>query len=57
MESSMQSRGGKDLFRERLNEIIHLKHPLVWLAGLAWSDFDQALGRFYKPAGRSRRRG
>jgi hypothetical protein len=53
MEPSKQSRGGKDLFRERLDAIIDLTHPLVRLAGLVpWSDFDQALGRFYKPLGR-----
>ncbi len=53
MEPSKQSRGGKDLFRERLDAIIDLKHPLVRLAGLVpWSDFDEAFGRFYKPIGR-----
>jgi transposase, IS5 family len=53
MEPSKQSRGGKDLFRERLDAIIDLKHPLVRLAGLVpWSDFDEAFGRFYKPLGR-----
>lgn len=53
MEPSKQSRGGKDLFRERLDAIIDLKHPLVRLAGLVpWSDFDAAFGRFYKPLGR-----
>lgn len=53
MEPSKQSRGGKDLFRERLDAIIDLKHPLVRLAGLMpWSDFDAAFGRFYKPLGR-----
>jgi transposase, IS5 family len=50
MEPSKQSRGGKDLFRERLDAIIDLKHPLVRLTGLVpWSGFDQPLGRFYKP--------
>ena len=53
MEPSKQSRGGKDLFRERLDAIIDLKHPLVRLAGLVpWSDFDEAFGRLYKPLGR-----
>ncbi len=50
MEPSKQSRGGKDLFRERLDAIIDLRHALVRLAGLVpWSDFDEAFGRFYKP--------
>jgi hypothetical protein len=53
MEPSKQSRGGKDLFRERLDAVIDLKHPLVRLAGLVpGSDFDEAFGRFYKPVGR-----
>jgi len=53
MEPSKQSRGGKDLFRERLDAIIDLKHPLVRLAEFVpWSDFDEAFGRFYKPVGR-----
>ena len=53
MEPSKQSRGGKDLFRERLDAIIDLKHPLVRLAGLVpWSDFDEAFGCFYRPLGR-----
>ena len=53
MEPSKQSHGRMDLFRERLDAIIDLKHPLVRLAGLvAWSDFDEAFGRFYKPLGR-----
>jgi len=53
MEPSKQSQGGKDLFRERLDAIIDLKHPLARLAELVpWSDFDAAFGRFYKPVGR-----
>jgi IS5 family transposase len=53
MEPSKQFRGDEDLFRERLDAIIDLKHPLVRLAGLVpWSDFDEAFGRFYKPTGR-----
>jgi len=53
MEPSKQSRGGKDLFRERLDALIDLKHPLVRLAGgVPWLDFDEAFGRFYKPLGR-----
>ena len=54
MEPSKQSRGGADFFRERLDAIIDLKHPLVRLAGLvAWRDFDETFGRFYKPVGRA----
>ena len=53
MQPSKQSRGGKDLFRERLDAIIDLRHPLVRLAELVpWSDFDAVFGRFYKPVGR-----
>ena len=53
MGPSKQSRGGRDLFRERLDAIIDLKHPLVRLAGLVpWADFDAAFGRFYKLIGR-----
>ena len=53
MQPSKQSRSGKDLFRERLDAIIDLKHPLVRLAELVpWSEFDAAFGRFYKPVGR-----
>lgn len=57
MQPSKQSRGGEDLFRERLDAIIDLKHPLVRLAELVpWFDFDAGFGRFYKPVGRPRRR-
>ena len=50
MKPSKQSSGGKDLFRERLDAIIDLKHPLVRLAGLVpWSDFDEAFGRDLPP--------
>ena len=53
MEPSKQSRGGEDFFRERLDAIIDLKHPLVRLACLVpWSDFDEAFGHLYKPIGR-----
>ena len=54
MQPSKQSRGGADFFRERLDAIIDLKHPLVRLAGLVpWRDFDETFGRFYKPVGRA----
>ncbi len=53
MRSLKRPRGGKDLFRERLDAIIDLNHPLVRLSELvAWSDLDEAFGRFYKPVGR-----
>lgn len=53
IQPSKQSHRGKDLFRERLDAIIDLKHPLVRLAELVpWSDFDAAFGRFCKPVGR-----
>lgn len=53
MKSGKQSRGGKDLFRERLDAIIDLSHPLVRLSELApWDELDEAVGRFYKPVGR-----
>ncbi len=53
MQSSKRSRGGKDLFRERLDAIIDLKHPLVRLSELVpWSEFEEGFGRFYKPIGR-----
>ena len=53
MQPSKQSHGGEDLFRERLDAIIDLKHPLLRLAGLVpWSDFEAAFGRFYMPIGR-----
>ena len=53
MKPSKQSRGDKDLFRERLDAIIDLRHPLVRLADLVpWSDFDDAFGKLYKPVGR-----
>ncbi len=53
MKSSKPSRRGGDLFRERLDAIIDMGHPMVRLGELApWPDFDEAFGRFYKSAGR-----
>lgn len=53
MRPSKPSRRGGDLFRERLDAIIDMGHPLVRLGELvSWSDFDEAFGRFYKPVGR-----
>ncbi len=53
MRPSRPSSGKNDLFRERLEAIIDLRHPLVRLAGLVpWSRFDDTFGRFYRPLGR-----
>ncbi len=42
-----------DLFRERLDAIIDMRHGLVRLAGLMpWSDFEESFGKFFKPTGR-----
>jgi len=50
MLPSKQPRGGADLFRERLDAVIDMGHPLVRLTGLVpWAEFDDAFGRFYKP--------
>ena len=47
------SRGEADLFRERLDNLIDLSHPLVRLAGIVpWPEFDEAFGKFFKPVGR-----
>ena len=52
MKPSKPSRRGGDLFRERLDAIIDLSHPLVRLTGLVpWGDFEESFGRFYKPLG------
>ncbi len=52
MRSWKQPRGGKDLYRARLDAIIDLKHPLVRLGELVRrSDLEEALGRFYKAVG------
>jgi IS5 family transposase len=53
MKPSKPSRRGGDLFRERLDAIIDLGHPLARLTGLVpWGDFEESFGRFYKPLGR-----
>ena len=53
MRPSRLASGKKDLFRERLEAIIDLGHPLVRLAGIVpWSRFDDAFGGFYRPIGR-----
>ena len=53
MLPSRPSSGKNDLFRERLDAIINMDHPLVRLSDLMpWDDFDEAFGRFYRPVGR-----
>jgi len=52
MRPSRPPSGKSDLFRERLEAIIDLGHPLVRLAGLVpWSRFEDSFGRFYRPLG------
>ena len=54
MRPTKLSRGKTDLFRERLDNLIDLSHPLVRLAGIVpWPEFDEALGKFFKPVGRN----
>lgn len=39
--------GKHDLFRERLDAMLNLNHPLVKLAGvIEWAMFDEAFGGF-----------
>ena len=53
MRPTKLSRGKTDLFRERLDNLIDLSHPLVRLAGIVpWPEFDEAFGKFFKPVGR-----
>ena len=53
MKPARPGRASDDLFRERLDAIIDMRHPLVRLAGLMpWADFDESFGKFYKPLGR-----
>ena len=53
------SRGEADLFRERLDNLIDLSHPLVRLAGIVpWPEFDEAFGKFFQaPVGASENTG
>jgi hypothetical protein len=54
MRPSHTSSGATDLFRERLEAIIALGHPLVRLAGIVpWSRFDKAFGGFYRQTGQA----
>jgi hypothetical protein len=42
-----------DLFRERLDAIINMRHGLGRLSALMpWSTFDESFGKFFKPIGR-----
>lgn len=53
MPPSGPSRDKNDLFRERLDAIIKMRHSLVRLSALMqWARFDEAFGRFYRPVGR-----
>ncbi len=53
MEPTRPGRASGDLFRERLDAIIDMRHSMVRLADLVpWADFDQRFGAFYKPLGR-----
>jgi IS5 family transposase len=53
MRPSHPSSGRNDLFRERLDAMINMSHPLVKLAGVMdWGRFDDAFGGFYRPIGR-----
>jgi IS5 family transposase len=53
MRPSHPASGKSDLFRERLEAIIDVRHALVRLAGIVpWSRFEEAFGRFYRPLGR-----
>ena len=53
MRPSRPFTGRNDLFRERLDAMLNLGHPLVKLAGVInWSRFDEAFGCFYRPIGR-----
>ena len=53
MRPSRLSSGKTDLFRERLEAIIDLGHPLARLGGIVpWPRFDEAFGWFYRPIGR-----
>lgn len=53
MPPSGPSRDKNDLFRERLDAVLNMRHPLVRLSGLMpWVRFDEAFDRFYRPVGR-----
>ena len=53
MKPIRPGRATPDLFRERLDAIIDMRHGLVRLADLMpWSDFDESFGKFFDPIGR-----
>ena len=53
MKPVRRGRSNPDLFRERLDAIIDMRHSLVRLAALIpWSAFDESFGKFFKPIGR-----
>jgi len=53
MKPIRPGRATPDLFRERLDAIIDMRHGLVRLADLMpWSDFDESFGKFFEPIGR-----
>ncbi len=53
MKPVRRGRSNSDLFRERLDAIIDMRHGLVRLAALIpWSTFDESSGKFFKPIGR-----
>lgn len=53
MKPVRRGRSNPDLFRERLDAIIDMRHSLVRLATLIpWSAFDESFGKFFKPIGR-----
>jgi len=53
MKPVRRGRANPDLFRERLDAIINMRHSLVRLAELLpWSAFDKSFGKFFKPIGR-----
>jgi hypothetical protein len=53
MKPVRRGRANPDLFRERLDVIIDMRHGLVRLAALMpWSAFDESFGKFFKPIGR-----
>ncbi len=57
MKPARPGRASGDLFRERLDAIIDMRHPLVRLAGLMpWADFDESFGQVLqaaRPAGQA----
>ncbi len=53
MKPKKPQRRDADLFRERLDAIIDKEHNLIRLSSLmAWSSFDEAFGKHYRPLGR-----